>query len=141
MTRTSLVGTWRLVSCERRTPDGHVDYPYGLDPVGYITYNDEGYMFVGLMKADRRRFVSEDRWQASAAESQTAFLTHLAYCGRYEIRGDKVVHRIEVCSSPNWTGVAQERFFEFDGDRLSLRTAPFVQKGVLRSTHLVWERA
>lgn len=131
MAETPLVGTWKLLSGETRTQDGQVDYPYGAEPVGYITYNDQGYVFVGIMKADRSRFALEDRWLASAAETKAAFLSHIGYCGR---------HNIEVCSSPNWTGGTQERFFDLDGDRLSLSTAPFPQRGEMRSSYLIWER-
>jgi hypothetical protein len=37
------IGTWKLVSFEMRSADG-VTYPFGNDPVGYLMYNDEGYM-------------------------------------------------------------------------------------------------
>ena len=140
MTQTPFVGTWRLVSYENRTSDGQVDYPFGRKPVGYITYTDAGYMFVDFMMEDRPRFASEDGWQASSTEVKAAFFTHMAYCGRYEYLGDRIVHHIEVCCFPNWTGTTQERFFEIDGGLLSLCTAPFLQKGVLQSGHLTWER-
>jgi hypothetical protein len=57
------------------------------------------------------------------------------------VHQDTVVHHIEVSLFPNWKGVDQVRRFAFDGDRLTLSTAPMVVAGVERTAHLVWERA
>src|SRR4051794_25954277 len=48
-----LVGTYRLVSAQGTTADGAVDDLFGPDPVGYMTYTADGYMFVLMMRADR----------------------------------------------------------------------------------------
>ena len=53
------IGTWKLVSYENRSGD-QVTYPLGKNPVGYIMYNDEGYMAVALMASNRKRFSSMD---------------------------------------------------------------------------------
>jgi hypothetical protein len=70
-----------------------------------------------------------------------AFDTYLSYCGKYEIDGDKVVHQIELSLFPNWSGVDQERFFEFSGKQLTLRTAPMALEGTQRTAQLIWHRA
>jgi hypothetical protein len=49
----------------------------------------------------------------------------MAYCGRYEVHGDHVVHHIEQSLFPNWVGTSQKRFIELEGDRLTLTTDPF----------------
>jgi hypothetical protein len=41
---------------------------------------------------------------------------------------------------PNWIGTDQKRFFEFSGDRLTLKTPPFQQAGDQQILILVWER-
>ncbi len=47
MASNPLIGTWRLISWENRSVvDGQVSYPLGKDAVGYIVYNQDGYMFV-----------------------------------------------------------------------------------------------
>jgi hypothetical protein len=120
MTKNRFIGTWRLVSCEVRSADGRVSYPYGQDAVGYIMYSKAGYMSVAMMNANRPKFASDDLKEATAEEIRKAGSTYLSYCGRYEIQGDKVIHHIEASSFPNWIGVDLERDFEFHGDRLTL---------------------
>ncbi len=66
---------------------------------------------------------------------------YVSYSGRFEIRGDKVVHHIEVSLFPNWIGVTQERLYEFKGDRLTLSTPLMLVGGRQLSTHVIWERA
>ena len=140
MARNPFVGVWRLVSIELRSEDGRVTYPYGRDAVGYIMYSEEGYMSVALMSANRPKFVSGDILGGSAQEKAAAADTYISYCGKYEIQGDKVVHRIEVSFFPNWIGVNLERIFEFDGDRLSLSTLPSLMGGKQQTAHMIWKR-
>jgi len=56
------------------------------------------------------------------------------------VAGDSVYHHIEVSLFPNWIGDKQERFFEFDGNRLTLSTPLQLVGGMMLSSHLVWER-
>jgi hypothetical protein len=58
MTSNPLVGTWRLISWENRDLDGTISYPLGKDAVGYIMYNQDGYMFVAIMRSDHVRFAA-----------------------------------------------------------------------------------
>ena len=140
MTRNPLLGTWRLVELVSRGEDGDVVYPLGRGAVGYITYTPEGRMSVSIMSADRARFASEDITGGTTAEKATIAETYLSYCGPYEIRGDTVVHHVEISAYPNWIGADQQRTFELDGDRLLLTTPPLLQNGVRRTSHLSWER-
>ena len=140
MAQNPFVGTWRLVSCELRKMDGHASYPFGLAPVGYIMYNEDGYMSVVIMSANRPKFAVGDIRGGTIEEKVAAADTYISYCGRYEIQGDNVIHHIEVSFFPNWIGVDQERIFEFDGDKLSLSTPPFQIEGVQQTAHLIWER-
>jgi len=143
MGQERFVGTWRLLSCEFRAADGQVSYPYGPDLAGYIMYGEDGYMSVALMSANRPKFAVGDIRGGTTEEKVAAAETYISYCGRYEIQGDKVIHHIEVSFFPNWIGVDQERFFEFDGDtlRLSLSTPPLLVGGIEQSAYLIWERA
>lgn len=93
------------------------------------------------MTANRPRFASGDAGGGTTEERLAAADTYLSYCGRYEVRPDKVIHHVEVSLFPNWIGMDQERFFEFDGDRLSLSTPPFLVSGKQQSARLIWERA
>ena len=140
MERNPFVGTWRLMSLEMRRPDGQVGYPLGRDPVGYITYTEDGYMSVAMMSAGRPKFTAGDIRRGTVAEKTVAADTYVSYCGRYEIRNDRIIHHLAVSFFPNWIGTEQERVFKFDGSRLSLCSSPFLADGVQQTVHLIWER-
>jgi Lipocalin-like domain len=65
----------------------------------------------------------------------------VSYSGRYEFRGDSVIHHVELSLFPNWSGVDQERLVEVTGNRLTLRTKPLLLGGIEQSARVVWERA
>ena len=142
MASNPLVGTWRLVSWENRSVgDGEVSHPLGKDAVGYIMYGRDGYMSVAIMRPDRARFATGDLLGGTAEERARAAETYVSYCGRYEFRGDTVVHRVELSLFPDWVGIEQERLVEVEGDRLTLSTRPILLGGGQRTAHLIWERA
>ena len=133
-----LVGTWRLVSFELRSPDGTVSYPFGKDATGYLFYNDQGYMSAAFMGADRARPDSDDLAEVAKGVNFDAFN---AYCGPYEVKDDRVVHHVEVASLPQFTGTDQERLFRVDGDQLVLETVPLQISSEAPVGLLVWQRA
>jgi len=134
------VGTWRLVSFELRSKDGQVRYPFGEDAVGYVMYSHDGYVSFTVMSANRPQFASADIAHGSSAEKAAAVDTYFSYCARYEVRGDRVIHHLEVSLFPNWVGGDQERIFEFEGNRLILRTPPLLWGGVEQTGIVTWER-
>jgi hypothetical protein len=135
-----LVGTWRLVSWENRSViDGRVSYPLGQDAVGYIMYGEDEYMSVTIMRPDRALFAAGDLLGGSGQERAQAAGAYVSYCGRYEFRGETVVHRVELSLFPNWVGAEQERLVEFTKNRLILSTRPILLGGMQRTAHLIWE--
>ena len=134
------MGTWKLLSWENRTLEGEVTHPLGEDASGYIAYTEDGYVFVAIMRSGRAPFAAGDLLTGSTAEKAGAAETYVSYCGRYELRGDTVVHHVELSLFPNWVGVAQERLVEVSGNRLALSTRPLLLRGRQQSAHLVWER-
>jgi hypothetical protein len=134
------VGTWRLVSFELRTSDGQVNYPYGKDAIGYVMYSHDGYVTFTVMSANRPKFASADIAAGSSAEKAAAVDTYFSYCGTYKVRGDRVIHHLEVSLFPNWIGGDQERIFEFKGNRLILRTPPLSWGGREQTGMVTWER-
>jgi hypothetical protein len=141
MAENPFVGAWRLVSCEFRGTDGQIRYPYGRDLAGYILYGQDGYMSVAIMGTERPRFAADDIRGGTTEEKVAAADTYISYCGRYEVRGDRVIHHIEVSFFPNWAGVDQERLFAFEDDELSLSTPPLLVNGVQQAAYLIWRRA
>jgi hypothetical protein len=140
MSADLFAGTWRLLSLEAKTSTGDVSYPYGKDATGYLLYSREGYMSVSVMQAHRANFGSQDDMQATPEEKLAAFDSYASYSGRYELRDEKVIHRIEISLFPNWSGNEQARLFEFSGDRLTLSTPPMLVGGVERTLLAIWER-
>src|SRR5262245_33600708 len=142
LTREQFVGAWKLVSWENRLPDGSVRHPFGKDALGYLFYREDGYMATELMTADRPpQRSSEDIFEGTAEEKAQMMRTFLAYCGRFEVRGDTVVHHIEVGSFPNWVGRGHVRSARFEGsDRLVL-SLPMPIGGVDQAAYFTWQRA
>jgi Lipocalin-like domain len=140
MVSNPLIGTWKLISWENRSVDGQISYPFGRDAVGYIMYNQDGYMFVAISRPNREKFAAGDLLRGSIEEKAQAADTYVSYCGRYEFRGDTVVHHVDLSLFPNWVGVEQERLVELRGNRMTLSTHPILLGGVQGTAHLVWER-
>jgi hypothetical protein len=141
MTSHPLIGTWRLISWENRSVDGQISYPLGKNAVGYIMYNQDGYMFVAIMRPDRATFAAGDLLGGSPAEKAHAAETYVSYCGQYEFGGNIVIHHVDLSLFPNWIGVDQERLVELTGNRLTLSTRPTLLGGTLQTAHLIWQRA
>jgi hypothetical protein len=78
MTRNPLIGTWRLIPWENRSLDGQISYPLGKDAVGYIIYNQDGYMFVAIMRPDRAAFAAGDLLSGSIEEKAYAAGTYVS---------------------------------------------------------------
>ena len=135
----SLVGTWELVSVERRAVDGAVTHPLGSAPVGRLTYTDDGYMQAILMPGDRAAFESGDIY-GTPEERQRGAEHFVAYAGRYEKRGDTVFHYPDASYFPNWVGQELSRIIDLNGDRLILATKPEKAGGGDSAAHLVWQR-
>jgi hypothetical protein len=140
MASNPLIGTWRLVAWENRSVDGQISYPLGKDAVGYIMYNQDGYMFAAIMGPNRLKFAADDLLSGTTEEEAEAEETYVSYCGRYEFQGDTVVHHVELSLFPNWVGGDQERLVEFRGNRLTLSTRPILLRGLQQTAHLIWER-
>jgi hypothetical protein len=132
------VGAWKLVAIETRKEDGSI-HRSGKRK-GYIIYSAEGYMSVAFMKEGRTEFISGDIRSGTVEEKIEAFNGYISYSGLYEVTENSVFHNIEVSLFPNWIGDKQERYYEFDGKRLTLSTPLQLVGGMQLSSHLVWER-
>jgi hypothetical protein len=139
-TASRLVGAWALVSWRILGDDGTIAYPLGEDARGSLLYTADGRMAVLITAADRPPLASIDPLAGEESERARAYSTCLAYCGRYEFRGDTVAHRVETSLFPNWAGDEQIRLVESDDERLVLRTPPIDAGGRLIVHELRWAR-
>jgi hypothetical protein len=137
MTPNPLIGTWKPISWEIRGVDGQISYPLGRDAVGYIMYNQDGYMFVAISRPNRSKFTDGDLLSGSTEEKAQAAETSLSYCGRYEFHGDTVTHHVDLSLFPNWVSVDQERLVELTGNRLTLSMRPMLFGGMHQTAHLI----
>jgi hypothetical protein len=136
-----LVGTWRLESWFRIEDDGTRKERFGPGAAGLLTYTADGYMFAALQDGGRKSFAGPDPYGGTAEECQAAMATGHSYCGRWRIERDAIIHKVELSVFPNWVGTEQIRYFEFDGDRMILRTPRTKRRGSTGFAELTWRRA
>jgi hypothetical protein len=139
---THFVGTWKLISFEAILSNGEVRRLMGNDPTGRISYDDKGNMMVALTPRERARVSSVDKTRATLAEKGAFLDSFEAYFGTYVVDEERgiVTHYLEGALFPNWTDTAQERFYSFTGERLTLSTAPIEYGGETVTGILVWQR-
>ncbi len=134
-----LLGVWTLVSWTQRRGEA-ILLPMGEAPVGSIVYTADGHVSVSIMRSGRPPMRSGDFVTASAAEKAAAFEGYLGYAGRYELRGDEIVHHIATASYPNWVGDAQVRRPSLSNGLLTLQSAVRIVDGIPVSATLQWKR-
>lgn len=137
-----IVGTWRLVSASSTISNGErCETPYGLNPVGLLTYTAGGRVTALISYGERKPLSFGGGIMSSPVEEQAeAFKTFLAYAGRYTLRGDKVTHHIEISSIQNYVDKDLVRSVRFHGDRIILVTPPTLVNGKIQTLELIWQR-
>ena len=137
-----LIGSWKLLSAYGESTEGDRFVPYGEEPLGMLIYTQEGTMSVTLMALGRPKFASGDIYNATPEELKAAFENFDAYCGTYtlEVGENKVTHHLEASRFPNWEGSNQVRYFQLEGNKLSLYTDPIASRGTTWILYLEWER-
>ena len=123
-----LIGTWRLVKWTFTVNESRPTHPWGGDPVGLLTYTDDGRMNASLMSIGRPPAPTRTLSAAPADIRAAAAAGYLAYAGAYTIQDDDVLHHIEVSLMPNWVGRTERRHIEWlpngSGEDLILSTPP-----------------
>ena len=135
------VGTWKLVNIEQRNAKGDVIPPAASaasgnpNRTGYIIYDPAGYVAVSIMPVGRKKNAGP---QATDEEAKAAIAGYAAYFGTFTINEAEgsVTHHLQGSLSPGMAA-DQKRFFEFSGNRLTLKP-PAAANG--NQTRLTWER-
>jgi len=136
-TDDAVVGAWKLQSFLIDEGKESEKPRFGPHPVGYLMYSANGR--VAAVLAGTHRAALEPPPSKVNQECAPSVADFLAYAGRYEIRGDRVFHHVEVSVFTNLIGQTLERQFKLEGDTLTIRTLPPEIWG--NSSVLVWKRA
>src|ERR1700730_14380205 len=113
---------------------GEVRYPWGKNPVGRLSYDEAGRVFVQLMNPGRRSVGGVSNRGAAAAiatssaDDMRAMLTGFnAYFGTFDVdqAAGTVIHHLQSALIPSWVGTDQRRRYEFSaaGELIMSNTA------------------
>jgi hypothetical protein len=134
------IGTWKLISAMREEhPSGFKVEQFGSGATGFLNYSPDGRMLALLVRGDRKR---PSGFPVSKEEAAGLFRGLVSYGGRWEVKGDEVFHHVDISANEIWTGTEQQRFYRFDGDRLSLSTPvnPDPIDGKMSVRSMLWEK-
>ncbi|MEO8494134.1 MAG: lipocalin-like domain-containing protein [Planctomycetota bacterium] len=142
MSTAQFAGTWNLVSSEMRTSTGEIHYPLGKDCQGRMIFDTEGNFSAQLMRTERPKFASDDLLRGTDEEIRTAYQGYVAFWSKIHVDEAKkeATYEVEGSLFPNWIGHSNLRFYEFEGDRMILKTPAFTMAGQEITGVLIWER-
>lgn len=114
-----LPGTWKLKFHVVTTAGDERSTPYGENPTGYLIYSADGRMqVIGAAKGR----MAPGSSTASVDERVALYDSMFAYAGTYSVEAGKVIHHVDISWNEVWTGTDQTRFFEVNGNTLTLTT-------------------
>jgi hypothetical protein len=119
-----LAGSWQLQSWVARDEHGDVEKPFGDHPTGVLIITPDGWLSAHLAASSRPDLATGSTPLGEPAKQSAAFLTYVAYVGRYRMDGDRLTTTVHVSLCPDWVGSEQIRSVELDGDLLVLRAVP-----------------
>jgi hypothetical protein len=134
------LGTWKLKSFVWVVTDTNERVnAMGDHPTGYLGYSADGRMYA-IIAANGR--VKPSGFTPSNEQRAELERTFLSYAGTYTYESDRLIHHIDISWNETWTGVDQVRFFNLDGNTLTLKTPPIkgAADGRDASGIVVWER-
>lgn len=117
-----LVGTWTLVSFENVSPEGVRRELLGSSPRGVAVFDNVGRYVVTSTSADRPKWKSRNRLEASTEELASAGGGIISLFGTWSLNEtDKTItRRIEGSFVPNNEGVEFRTVIKLAGDELTL---------------------
>jgi len=138
---SSVVGIWNLISITTETDDGTISYPYGKDIGGMFMIDARGYFSVHVMNMKRPSFKIPDPRAGTTEEIKIAFENYIGYYGTFDLdeTNRKLTLHVKGSWLPNWIG-DQTRYYKFEGNRMTITTAPVLFDGKNRVRKLIFER-
>jgi hypothetical protein len=110
--------------------------PYGPQPLGYLTYTDDGYMHAILMDPDRPKMgTPTEEFGKRTGIRRLAFLLgeipaltrhteatmrSAAYTGTWDVHGPEIIHHVTASVLPDWIGTDLVRTYQFHADHMTL---------------------
>jgi len=145
--RSSIVGTWKLISYRAYTANNPEEfiYPLGEDVQGLLVYSNDGYMSSHIQQPGQKNFESKDLNGGTETELADAARRHFGYTGEFyvdESGAEPILkHHMSISTFPNWTGQTQRRVAKLKGDELILSPErPIEIFGEMRHSLLIWRR-
>jgi hypothetical protein len=136
-----IVGTWRLTSfTEQNLETGAISYPFGEGAKALVIYGANGYVATIFTKSDRKPPLGP---QPTDQEAMDLYRSMIAFAGRYELEGNRLLYYPEISWNEAWNGTTQERVIKVSEDRLETNSIPVISTltGARTMFSLVWERA
>jgi Lipocalin-like domain len=121
---SALLGTWRQLSGTMvETDSGEQKSNLSAAPNGYVNFSADGRLI--LLSTDSARKPPAGQ-VPTAAEAEALYRSMIGYAGTYTVEGNKVTYDLDVTWNQSWTGTKQVRFWEVNGDRLTVTTPEIV---------------
>jgi hypothetical protein len=138
---SSVVGIWNLISIATETDDGTISHPYGKDIGGMLMIDARGYFSVHVMSMKRPSFKIPDPRAGTTEEIKIAFENYIGYYGTFDLDETtrKLTLHVKGSWLPNWIR-DQIRYYKFEGNRMTITTAPVLFDGKNRVGKLTFER-
>jgi len=120
----ALIGTWKQLSGTMvETGSGEQKSNLSAAPNGYVNFSADGRLI--LLSTDSARKAPAGQ-VPTAAEAEALYRSMIGYAGSYKVEGNKVTYDLDVSWNQSWTGSKQVRFWEVNGDRLTITTPEIV---------------
>jgi hypothetical protein len=138
----AFVGTWELESFTEIVEDGSFIEPMGSNPRGFLLYTTEGMVSAQLTGSDHGQAAGQSEKSNENNGSPSKLAPYIAYCGSFSVddKLHQVVHIPLVAYDRQLVGQRMHRKFEFDADRLTLRTLAGESGANVLEARLVWRR-
>ena len=121
---SALIGTWKQLSGTMVEEGSQVSKSnLSAAPNGFVNFSEDGRMILLSTDSARKKPAGE---VPTAAEAEALYRSMIAYAGTYKVEGNKVTYDLEATWNESWTGTKQVRFWEINGDRLTVTTPEIV---------------
>ena len=121
---SALIGTWKQLS-GTMVEEGSREEKSNLSaaPNGYVNFSADGRLILLSTDSARKPPAGE---VPTPAEAEALYRSMIGYAGSYTVEGNKVTYDLDVAWNQSWTGTKQVRFWEVDGNRLTVTTPEIV---------------